>query len=59
MADDSSAGGGIGIGVIVAGVLSWFTHGSILWVIINALFGWLYVIYWMIFYWRGGWFTGW
>ena len=32
-------------------VHSWTTHHSVFWCIINAIFGWLYVIYWLIFYW--------
>lgn len=42
---------GIGIGVVIAAILSWTTHHSVFWCIINAIFGWLYVIYWLIFYW--------
>lgn len=39
------ATGGIGLGSILAIVLSWSRNSSILWAIIHALFGWLYVIY--------------
>lgn len=38
-------GGGIGLGAILAIVLSWSRNNSILWAILHALFGWLYVIY--------------
>ena len=37
--------GGIGLGAILAIVLSWSRNQSILWAIVHALFGWLYVIY--------------
>jgi hypothetical protein len=47
-------GGGITIGNILAGYLSWITWHSIGWMIINGLFGWLYVIYWLCNYWHGG-----
>ncbi len=36
---------GIGLGSILAVVLSWTRNQSILWAIIHACFGWLYVIY--------------
>lgn len=48
--NSSTASGGVGIGVVIAALLSWSTHHSILWVIVNGLFGWLYVIYWWIYY---------
>ena len=41
-------GGGIGLGSILAIVLSWSRNSSVLWAIIHALFGWLYVIYFVI-----------
>jgi hypothetical protein len=41
------------IGTILAGYLSWITWHSIGWLIINGVFGWLYVIYWLIFLWHG------
>ena len=36
---------GIGLGTIIAVVLSWSRNKSILWAIIHGLLGWLYVIY--------------
>ena len=45
--------GGFGIGTILAVLLSWTTWHSIGWAIINGIFGWLYVIYWLIFHWTG------
>ena len=38
-------GPGIGLGTIVAVVVSWSRNKSILWAIIHGLLGWLYVIY--------------
>lgn len=46
----SSVGGGIGFGTLIACILSWTTWHSVLWLIINGIFGWLYVIWWLIFY---------
>ena len=43
-------GGGIGLGTIAAAVLSWTTWHSVGWAIIHAIFGWLYVIYYLIAY---------
>jgi hypothetical protein len=40
--------GGIGIGTICAAILSWLKWHSIGWVIVHALLGWLYVIYYLI-----------
>jgi hypothetical protein len=38
-------GPGIGLGTIIAVVLSWSRNKSILWAIIHGILGWLYVIY--------------
>ncbi len=38
-------GPGIGLGSIIAVVISWSRNKSILWAIIHGLLGWLYVIY--------------
>lgn len=38
-------GSGIGLGTIIAVVVSWSRNKSILWAIIHGLLGWLYVIY--------------
>lgn len=37
--------GGIGLGSIIAMLLSWFHWHSIWWLIPAGMFGWLYVIY--------------
>jgi hypothetical protein len=36
---------GIGLGTIIAVVISWSRNKSILWAIIHGILGWLYVIY--------------
>ncbi|MEJ7611562.1 MAG: hypothetical protein WKF88_10335 [Ferruginibacter sp.] len=38
-------GPGIGLGTIIAVVVSWSRNKSILWAIIHGIFGWFYVIY--------------
>jgi len=40
---------GIGIGTIVAIVVSWSRNKSILWAVIHGILGWLYVIYVVLF----------
>ncbi len=42
-------GPGIGLGTIIAVVISWSRNKSILWAIIHGLLGWLYVIYALLF----------
>ena len=36
---------GVGLGTIVAVVVSWSRNKSVLWAIIHGILGWLYVIY--------------
>lgn len=36
---------GVGLGTIIAVVISWTRNHSILWAIIHGILGWLYVIY--------------
>ena len=36
---------GVGLGTIIAIVLSWSRNKSILWAIVHGFLGWLYVIY--------------
>ena len=36
---------GVGLGTIVAVVISWSRNKSILWAIVHGVLGWLYVIY--------------
>ena len=47
--DDRNARNGIGLGTVVAVICSWISCHSVFWAIINGFFGWLYVIYWLIF----------
>lgn len=42
-------GPGVGLGTIIAVVISWSRNKSILWAIIHGILGWLYVIYALIF----------
>ncbi len=44
---------GFGLGTIIACILSWSTWHSVIWCIINGLFGWFYVIYWLFVHWDG------
>jgi hypothetical protein len=36
---------GIGLGSVLAAIVSWHVNQSILWATIHALFGWFYIIY--------------
>ncbi len=40
---------GVGLGTIIAVVVSWSRNKSILWAIVHGLLGWLYVIYAVLF----------
>jgi len=40
---------GIGLGTIIAVVISWNRNKSVLWAIIHGILGWFYVIYALIF----------
>ncbi len=42
-------GPGVGLGTIIAVVISWSRNRSILWAIIHGILGWLYVIYAILF----------
>jgi hypothetical protein len=42
-------GPGVGLGTIIAVVVSWSRNKSILWAIVHGILGWLYVIYALIF----------
>ena len=45
------AEGWLGLGAVVAVLLSWTTNGSIVWAIMHGVLGWVYVIYWALFAW--------
>lgn len=36
---------GVGLGTVIAVVISWSRNKSVLWAIIHGILGWLYVIY--------------
>lgn len=40
--------GGIGLGGLLAVLLSWVVNHSVLWCILHFICGWFYVIYWLI-----------
>jgi hypothetical protein len=40
---------GIGIGTVLAIILSWTSNHSVLWAILHAFCSWFYVIYWCLF----------
>lgn len=46
--DIQGLGYGIGIGNIIAAILSWNRFHDILWMLVHGFFGWLYVIYYLI-----------
>jgi hypothetical protein len=48
--NNSGCGCSIGIGGLIAGLVSWSTHHSIGWLIVHVVLGWLYVIYWILVY---------
>ena len=48
MKKTTTASTGISLGSAIAVAISWSMYKSILWVIIHGIFGWLYVIYYVI-----------
>gem|GEM_PF-488081 len=44
----NSIGAGIGIGNIIAIVVSWSVNHSILWALIHGILGWLYIVYYVL-----------
>lgn len=45
-----SGGGGIGIGTVIAIILSWTKWHSIGWAILHGILSWFYVLYYLIVY---------
>lgn len=45
---DTVTNSGLGLGAIIAVVISWDRNKSILWAIIHGVLGWLYIIYFAI-----------
>jgi hypothetical protein len=50
--DNNRPGCTIGIGNIIAMIISWHLNHSILWMLLHGLFGWLYVIYYLMMHWK-------
>ncbi|WP_186725737.1 hypothetical protein [Rummeliibacillus sp. SL167] len=48
MDNKSAVKSGIGFGSVLAITISWSVHHSVLWAIFQGIFGWLYVIYYVI-----------
>jgi hypothetical protein len=45
----SNTSTGVGLGTVIAAIISWSANHSILWLILHGILGWLYVIYYVIF----------
>jgi len=45
----TTASAGISLGSAIAVTISWSLYQSVLWTIIHGFFGWLYVIYYVLF----------
>lgn len=43
-------GGGIGVGTVVAGLISWAKWHSFFWLIVHGILGWFYVVYYLLVY---------
>ena len=46
----NGAAGGIGLGSVIAVLLMWTVHRSILWCILGAILNWFYVIFYICRY---------
>lgn len=46
---DKKVSSGIGLGGVLAVIISWSLNHSILWAIIHGILGWIYVIYYVLF----------
>ena len=44
---------GLGFGAVLAMIMSWTLHQSLIWVLIHGLLGWIYVVYYLLT--KGGW----
>lgn len=47
-AQSKTALNGVGVGVVLAIVISWSVNHSILWAILHGILNWFYVIYWCV-----------
>ena len=50
MSDSNSGSIGIGMGTVIAILLSWTVNKSIIWCIIHGFFSWFYIIYHVVKY---------
>lgn len=50
---NAAAGAGIGLGAVLAVVMSWTANKAVLWALLHGVLGWLYVVYYIIF--KDGW----
>jgi hypothetical protein len=39
---------GLGFGAVLAMIMSWTLHQSVIWVLIHGLLGWIYVVYYLL-----------
>ena len=46
---ESNVSVGLGLGNVIAAMVSWTVNKSILWAFIHGIFGWFYIIYYLIF----------
>lgn len=44
-----AVGSGIGVGTVIAIMISWSLNSSVFWAVVHGFFGWLYVFYYLIF----------
>ena len=45
----SNTSTGVGLGTLIAVIISWSLNKSVLWAILHGIFGWLYIFYYLIF----------
>ncbi len=44
--DNTSSG--VGLGTVIAVVVSWTVNHSVFWAIVHGIFGWFYLVYYML-----------
>jgi hypothetical protein len=45
---ESSVNVSLGLGNVIAAIVSWSVNHSILWALVHGLFGWFYLIYYVL-----------
>ena len=50
MSSETNVSGGIGLGTVIAAILSYSVNKSIMWMIIHGIFGGFYIVYHVIKY---------